>query len=64
MKNRETITVYAIEKNGSRFRVAGYDRETALKVINDTTVLHIVKAEKMIAVDKTGQIIAETENRP
>lgn len=64
MKTRETVTVYSIEKNGSRFRVAGYDRETAKKVVNDFTVLQILHTKKLIAVDKRGQIIAETENRP
>ena len=61
-KSRDTITVYAVEKNGNLFRVAGYDRETALKVINDPTVKAIVKSDKLIAVDKNGVIIDTSEN--
>ena len=59
--NRETITVYAVDKNGARFRVAGYDRQTALKVVNDDTVRAIVHAEKLIAVTAKGETIADTE---
>ena len=58
---RDTVTVYAIENSGRRFRVAGYDRETALKVVNDYTVRQILKAEKLIAIDRSGAIIAQTE---
>ena len=58
---RETIIVYSIEKDGNWFKIAGYDRETALKVVNDYTVKCIVHAEKLIAVDKNGNIIAESE---
>lgn len=57
---RELVTVYGIEKNGERFKIAGYDKETALKVVNDYTVKCIVKAEKLIAVNKNGEIIAES----
>lgn len=56
---REIITVYGIEKDGSRFRVAGYNRETALQVVHDITVKNIVNAEKLVAIDKNGKIIAE-----
>ena len=62
MKIGDTITVYAVEKNGNLFRVAGYDREKALKVINDPTVKAIVKSDKLIAVDKNGVIIDTSEN--
>ena len=58
---RELVTVYGIEKNGERFKIAVYDRETALKVINDYTVKCIVKAEKLIAIDRNGNSIAESE---
>lgn len=56
---REIITVYGIEKDGKRFKVANYDRETALKVVQDYTVKRIVKTDKLIAVNKDGYIIAE-----
>ena len=62
MKIGDTITVYAVEKNGNLFRVAGYDRKTALKVINDPTVKAIVKSDKLIAVDKNGVIVETSEN--
>ena len=62
MKIGDTITVYSVEKNGKFFRVAGYDRETALKVINDPTVKAIVGSDKLIAVDKNGIIVETSEN--
>ena len=55
------VTVYAIEKNGDLFKVAGYSEETARKVVNDETVKYIVKSDKLIAV-KNGVIIATSEN--
>ena len=60
LEMREVITVYGIEKDGSRFKIAGYSKETALKVVNDYTIKCIVKAEKLIAVNSKGVIIAES----
>lgn len=57
---RETITVYAVQENGTLRRVAGYDRETALRVINDPTVKTITRAVNLIAFDSTGRAIAQT----
>lgn len=56
---REVVIVYSVEKDGSLFKVAGYEKETALKVVKDITVKNIVHAEKLIAVDSNGRIIAE-----
>ena len=58
---REVVTVYSVEKDDSWFKIARYEKETALKVVNDYTVKCIVHAEKLIAVDKNGNIIAESE---
>lgn len=60
---RETIRVYAIDANGLWFKVAGYDRETALKVINDETVKNICHAVELVAVDKDCNIIARTGDK-
>lgn len=59
---REIVTVYGIEKTGKRFKVAGYDKETALKVVQDYTIRKIVQAEKLIAIDNNGNVIAESIN--
>lgn len=62
METRNTLTVYAIENNGTLFRVARYALETALKVVNDETVKYIVKSDRLIAVNADGVIIATSEN--
>lgn len=57
---RETISVFAVDEKGHLFRIAGYDRETALKVVNDITVKNITHAVNLIAIDSTGRAIAQT----
>ena len=58
---RKTATVYAIDKKGNSFRVAGYDLKTALRVVDDETVKNICGATELIAVDGSGKIIARTK---
>ena len=60
MNERKILTVYAIGEKGDRFRVAGYEEKTALQVVNDPTVKHICKAVKLIAVNKNGETVAES----
>lgn len=58
---RKTLTVYAVDKDGKKFRVAGYDEQTALKVVKDETVKNICHAETLIAVNDKGEIVATSE---
>lgn len=61
---RETIRVYAIDSAGNWSKVAGYDRETALKVVNDETIKNICHAVELVAVDSKCNIIARTGEKP
>lgn len=58
---RKTLTVYAIDGDGHKFRVAGYDEPTALKVVQDETIKHICHATTLIAVNDKGEIVATSE---
>ena len=58
---RKTLTVYAIDENGHKFRVAGYDEQTALNVVKDVTVKYICHAVILLAVDNNGTIVATSE---
>lgn len=61
MNERKVLTVYAVDENGRRFRVAGYDEKTALKVVNDRTVMKICHAVSLVAVDKNGCAVATSD---
>lgn len=59
---REFYEVYAMYPNKPSERVAGYSKETALKVINDETVKAIMKTPHLIMTDgRTGEIVAESK---
>ena len=58
---REFYEVYAMYPNKPTERVAGYSKETALKVLEDETVKAIMKTPHLIMIDRrTGEIVAES----
>lgn len=59
---REFYEVYAMYPNRPSERVAGYSKETALKVIDDETVKAIMKTPHLVMTDgRTGEIVAESK---
>lgn len=59
---REFYEVYAMYPNRPSERVAGYSKETALKVIDDETVKAIMKTPHLAMIDgRTGEIVAESK---
>ena len=59
---REFYEVYATYPNKPSQRVAGYSKETALKVIDDETVKAIMKTSHLIMINgNTGEIVAESK---
>lgn len=59
---REFYEVYAMYPNKPSERVAGYSKETALKVIDDETVKAIMKTPHLAMIDgRTGEIVAESK---
>lgn len=59
---REFYEVYAMYPNKPSERVAGYSKETALKVIDDETVKAIMKTPHLVMTDgRTGEIVAESK---
>ena len=59
---REFYEVYANYPNKPSERVAGYSKETALKVLEDETVKAIMKTPHLAMIDgRTGEIVAESK---
>lgn len=59
---REFYKVYANYPNKPAQRIAGYSKETALKVINDETVKAFMKSPHLVMIDgRTGEIVAESK---
>ena len=59
---REFYEVYAMYPNSPSEKVAGYSKETALKVIDDETVKAIMKTPHLVMTDgRTGEIVAESK---
>lgn len=59
---REFYEVYAMYPNKPSEKVAGYSKETALKVIDDETVKAIMKTPHLVMTDgRTGEIVAESK---
>lgn len=66
MKNtneiREFYEVYANYPNKPAQRIAGYSKETALKVLEDETVKAIMNSPHLCMIDgRTGEIVAESK---
>ena len=63
MKNtREFYEVYAMYNNAPNQKIAGYSKETALKVLEDETVMAIMNSSHLIMTDgRTGEIVAESK---
>ena len=59
---REFYEVYANYPNKPSERVAGYSKETALKVLEDETVKAIMHSNHLTMIDgRTGEIVAESK---
>ena len=59
---REFYEVYANYPNKPAQKIAGYSKETALKVLEDETVKAIMKTPHLTMIDgRTGEIVAESK---
>ena len=59
---REFYEVYANYPNKPAQRIAGYSKETALKVLEDETVKAIMNSSHLVMTDgRTGEIVAESK---